>query len=86
MNSRAVSEMGTACFRLVDVECDEADDDESDCDGLQCCFSLSLVRSRPLSNDSGVEEFDRSFLDRFGSSTAAFVSPVEDDDAELVAR
>ena len=72
--------MGTACFRFVDVECDDADDDDSDCDGLQYCFSLSLVRSRPLSNDSGVDEFDRSFLGTVGNSAAGFVSPLEDDD------
>lgn len=41
---RAFNEIGTACFRLVDVDEDEIDD-ENDCDGLQYCFSLSLVRS-----------------------------------------
>lgn len=60
-------EIGTDCFRLADaVEDGTALDDDSDelSEWEECgaCFSLSVDRSRTLSNDDGDEEFDRSVL------------------------
>lgn len=80
---RAVNDNGTACLRLVDVEQDDVDvDDENDWDGLQCCFSLSLVRSRPLSTESGDDEFDRSLFCIAVNNGDDFVS--HDGDNELL--
>ena len=62
-------------------------DDENDCDGLQCCFSLSLVRSRLLSNESGDDEVDRSLLPIAANNGNDFISNdgmFDDGDGELL--